>query len=115
LVEALNRVVSGETYIDPSIFRRVAQRKRQPDPLAALTPHQNKILSLLAEGRSNYGIAQQLDVKEGTVEKIIADIFAKLGMPDRHSLERRDTNVRVKATLRFLRSNGWEPPGGDQE
>jgi DNA-binding NarL/FixJ family response regulator len=118
LVDALNRVTSGEVVIDPSIIDRLMKRRRWQDPLDALSPHERRVLSLVAEGRSNLGIAQRLGVKISTVEKKLADITAKLGLPASNGLDRRDANVRVLATLTFLRSSGGAPvhrPGAGQE
>jgi DNA-binding NarL/FixJ family response regulator len=118
LVDALNRVTKGEVVIDPSIIDRLMTRRRRQDPLEALNPHERRVLSLVAEGRSNLGIAQLLGVKISTVEKKLADINIKLGLPVSNGLDRREANVRVLATLTFLRSSGGAPahrPGAGQE
>jgi DNA-binding NarL/FixJ family response regulator len=117
LVDALNRVTSGEVVIDPSIIDRLMKRQRWQDPLKGLSPHERRVLSLLAEGRSNLSIAQILGVKISTVEKKLADITTKLGLPASNGLDRRDANVRVLATLTFLRSGGSPAhrPGAGQE
>jgi DNA-binding NarL/FixJ family response regulator len=73
-------------------------RPRGDDKLATLTPREREVLSLMAEGRSNAGIAHALVVSAGAVEKHVASIFAKLGMPPSE-----DDNRRVLAVLRYLR------------
>lgn len=98
LVDALRRIVEEETVIDPSIVARLVGRRRRDDPLAELTPREQEVLSLVAEGLSNRAISSRLFVTERTVEAHIKQIFAKLGLaesPDRHR--------RVLAVLAFLR------------
>jgi DNA-binding NarL/FixJ family response regulator len=117
LVAALNRVTSGEVVIDPSIIDRLMKRRRLPDPLDALSPQERRVLALVAEGRSNKNIAQLLNVKITTVEKKLADITARLGLSASNGLDRRDANVRVLATLTFLRGGRVAPaykPGADR-
>ncbi len=110
LVDALNRVTAGEVVIDPSIIDRLMARRRRHDPLDALSPHERRVLSLVAEGRSNLNIAQHLGVKISTVEKHLSEITAKLGLLAISGRDRRDANVRVLATLEFLRSSGGSLP-----
>jgi DNA-binding NarL/FixJ family response regulator len=110
LVEAIHRVVAGEVVIDPSIIDRLMARRRRHDPIEALSPHERRILSLVAEGRSNLGIAQELGCQISTVEKHLSAITNKLGLLTIDGHDRRGVNVRVLATLEFLRSSGTLPP-----
>jgi DNA-binding NarL/FixJ family response regulator len=98
LVDALRRLSEGESVIDPTIVARLVGRRRPNDPLATLTKREREVLELLAEGRSNRGIATALYVTEGTVEAHIKQIFRKLRLdpgPESHR--------RVLAVLAFLR------------
>jgi len=106
LTNALQRVVAGEVLIDSYIIDRLMKRRRHHDPLDALTPHERRVLALVAEGCSNLGIAQQLDCQISTVEKHLTVITEKLGLPTASEDRRRHVNVRVLATLTFLRSSG---------
>ena len=99
LVDALNRLVEGETVIDPTIVSRVFARRRRVDPLAELTPREREVLALLTEGMSNSALAARLHVTERTVEAHITAIFAKLGLADEPGVHRR-----VLAVLTFLRA-----------
>ena len=98
LVDALRRVVDGETVIDPTIVAHLMGRKRRHDPLANLTGREREVLGLVAEGLSNAAIAERLVVTERTVEAHIKSVLGKLGLE-----ERPDTHRRVLAVLRFLR------------
>jgi DNA-binding NarL/FixJ family response regulator len=98
LVDALRRVVEGETVIDPTIVAHLMGRKRRNDPLASLTPREREVLGLVAEGLSNAAIAERLVVTERTVEAHIKSLLGKLGLE-----ERSDTHRRVLAVLAFLR------------
>jgi DNA-binding NarL/FixJ family response regulator len=111
LVEALCRVAAGGVVIDSYVIDRLMARQRRQDPLDALSPHERRVLSLVAEGRSNLGIAQHLGVKLSTVEKHLSAITSKLGLLAIDGRDRRDVNVRVLATLEFLRSSGANIPG----
>jgi DNA-binding NarL/FixJ family response regulator len=96
-VSALERVAAGGTALDPEV---VSQLLRKPDPgLASLTPREREVLGLMAEGRSNSGIAAKLVLSGGAVEKHIAGIFGKLSLEP----EAGD-NRRVLAVLRYLRA-----------
>jgi DNA-binding NarL/FixJ family response regulator len=112
LAAALNRVAAGEVVIDSTIIDRLMARRRRQDPLDALSPHERRVLSLVAEGRSNLSIAQYLNVKISTVEKHLSAITSKLGLLAINGRDRRDVNVRVLATLEFLRSSGTAGPAG---
>jgi len=99
LISQLHRIVSGETVIDPSIVRRLLQRKRRASRIDALNPRERDVLGRMAEGRSNLGIAQDLHLSPRTVEAHVTSVFAKLG------LDQTDTdNNRIRAVLTFLRS-----------
>ena len=96
-VSALERVAAGGTALDPEV---ISELLRRPDPgLASLTPREREVLALMAEGRSNSGIAGKLVLSEGAVEKHIASIFGKLSL----EAESAD-NRRVLAVLRYLRA-----------
>ena len=99
-VDALARIGAGGTALDPEVVRLLLGTSRRGASLdAALTPREGEVLSLMAEGRSNAGIAGRLVISEGAVEKHIANIFAKLGL----SVSGSD-NRRVLAVLRYLQS-----------
>jgi DNA-binding NarL/FixJ family response regulator len=104
LLEALDRVASGETVIDPDIVQRVMGRRRVEDPLSALTPGERQVLGLIAEGLSNTAIAGRLSFSLKTVEKRVTAITRKLGVPDIGYPGRSAVNVRVVAVLAYLRS-----------
>jgi DNA-binding NarL/FixJ family response regulator len=99
LIDALRRIVDGETVIDPTIVSRLVGRRRREDPLAELTARERQVLGLVAEGMSNHAIAARLVVTERTVEAHITQIFQKLQLP-----ESPDRHRRVLAVLAFLRS-----------
>ena len=95
---AVHRVAEGGSVLDPSVVQMLVGRRRVHDPLAELTPREREVLSLMAEGRSNQGIAERLVVTERAVEKHVTNIFAKLGLPAAPVDHRR-----VLAVLTFLR------------
>ena len=96
--DALARVAAGGTALDSEVVTQLAGAGRRIQDLATLTVREREVISLMAEGRSNAGIAQALVVTDGTVEKHVASIFAKLGLPASD-----DDNRRVLAVLRYLR------------
>jgi DNA-binding NarL/FixJ family response regulator len=98
VVDALRRIVDGETVIDPTIVARLVGRRRREDPLGRLTDREREVLGLIAEGMSNRAIAARLFITERTVEAHATQIFLKLGLD-----ESRDTHRRVLAVLTFLR------------
>jgi DNA-binding NarL/FixJ family response regulator len=106
LVDALRRLVEGETVVDPTIVSRLLGRRRTAGPLDTLTPREREVLALVAEGLSNRGIARRLHIAERTVEAHITQAFDKL-----HLAEDAGSHRRVLATLTYLRS-GWVNPGG---
>jgi DNA-binding NarL/FixJ family response regulator len=100
-VEAVRRVADGGTALDPEVVSQLLVRSRRVDPLAGLTPRETDVIRLMAEGRSNAGIAAELVVSEGAVEKHVSSIFAKLGLPPAEQDHRR-----VLAVLRWLDGTG---------
>ncbi|HYJ76318.1 MAG TPA: response regulator transcription factor [Kineosporiaceae bacterium] len=102
-VEALRRVAAGGTALDPEVVSQLLSRARRRDPLERLSPRENEVLRLMAEGRSNTAIAQALVVSEGAVEKHVSNIFAKLDLPPDEQDHRR-----VLAVLRWL-EHGADP------
>jgi DNA-binding NarL/FixJ family response regulator len=98
-VDALERVAAGGTALDPEVVGQLLRASRRADGLAALTTRERHVLTLMAEGRSNAGIAAALVVTGGTVEKHVASIFDKLGLPPGEA-----DNRRVLAVLRYLSS-----------
>ena len=99
LVDALDRLVAGESVIDPGIVTRLLA-KRGPSPLDRLSERERVVLRLIAEGRSTTGISTELGVSPKTVETQIASIFSKLDLP-----AEGDTNRRVLAALTWLRES----------
>ena len=98
-VDAVRRVAEGGTALDPEVVAQLFTRRRREDtPLEALTPRELEVLGLMAEGRSNTGIAEQLTLTVGAVEKHIANILTKLRLPRSES-----ENRRVLAVLTYLR------------
>ena len=102
LVENLERIVKGGSVVDPALVQELVSARRVRDPLEGLSPREREVLSLMAEGRSNAGIAHTLWVTEGTVEKHVHSILQKLRLPDTG-----DDHRRVLAVLAFL-----DAPGG---
>jgi DNA-binding NarL/FixJ family response regulator len=98
-VEALVRVASGGTALDPEVVTQLVGASRRRGSLSGLSAREREVLSLMAEGRSNAAIATTLVISEGAVEKHVANIFAKLDLPVSQSDHRR-----VLAVLRFLDS-----------
>ena len=96
-VEAVRRVGAGGTALDPEVVSQLLVRSRRKDPLGALTPLETDVMRLMAEGRSNNGIAAELVVSEGAVEKHVSSIFTKLALPPAEQDHRR-----VLAVLRYL-------------
>lgn len=97
LVETLTRLVAGESVVDPAIVERLMSRRAQ-SPVRDLTPRERNVLALMAEGRSNAGVAARLGIGERTVESMCAQIFRKLDVE-----ADPDTNRRVVAVLKVLR------------
>jgi DNA-binding NarL/FixJ family response regulator len=97
VTEALARVAAGGTALDPEVVGQLLGAGRHARGLAALTAREREVLALMAEGRSNAGIADVLVISAGVVEKHVASIFAKLGLPPAEG-----DNRRVLAVLRYL-------------
>ena len=98
--EAVRRVASGGSALDPAVVARLVGRKRKAGPLGNLTPRERDVLALVAEGRSNAGVAQELVVSVAAVERHVTSIFDKLGLhqsPEQHR--------RVLAVLKYLRAS----------
>ena len=95
--DALARVAAGGTALDPEVVSQLVRAARRADGLAPLTRRERDVLTLMAEGRSNAGIAASLVVSAGVVEKHVASIFGKLGLPPSEA-----DNRRVLAVLRYL-------------
>jgi DNA-binding NarL/FixJ family response regulator len=100
LIDALQRVCEGECVLDPTIVRRLMDRAGPASPVRQLSPREGEVLALIAEGKSNAGIARTLFVSERTVEAACASIFRRLGLD-----ADRDTNRRVLAVRELLRSD----------
>ena len=96
--EALERVAAGGTALDPEVVSQLVRSSQQAEGLAELTPRERDVLALMAEGRSNAGIAAALVVSASVVEKHVANIFAKLRLPPSEA-----DNRRVLTVLRYLR------------
>lgn len=97
--EAVRRVAEGGSVLDPDVVARLVGRKRKASPLDGLTPREREVLALIAEGRSNVGIAQELVVTVAAIERHVTSIFDKLGLhqaPEDHR--------RVLAVLTYLRA-----------
>jgi DNA-binding NarL/FixJ family response regulator len=96
-VDALERIARGGSVVDPALVQELVAQRRRDDPLEDLTPREREVLALMAEGRSNSGIAQRLWVTEGAVEKHVRSILAKLNLP-----VTEDDHRRVLAVVTFL-------------
>jgi DNA-binding NarL/FixJ family response regulator len=98
-IDALIRIAQGGTVLDPEVVRQLLQTGRRTDALAALTPREREVLSLIAQGRSNAAIAAALFISPKVVEKHVANIFDKLGLAPSDS-----DNRRVIAAITYLES-----------
>jgi DNA-binding NarL/FixJ family response regulator len=96
-IDALNRVARGGSVVDPALVQELVAARHRNDPLDALSPREREVLALMAEGRSNSGIAHRLWVTEGTVEKHVSSILMKLRVP-----ETEDDHRRVRAVITFI-------------
>jgi DNA-binding NarL/FixJ family response regulator len=98
-IDSLRRISTGGSVVDPGLVQTLVKARRGEDPLSDLTAREREVLALMAEGRSNAGIAGQLWLAEGTVEKHVRHILAKLHLP-----ETKDDHRRVLAVVAFLKS-----------
>ena len=104
-IVAVRTVAGGGTVLDPEVVAQLVTRRRRDERLAALTPREQEVLALMAEGRTNNAIAERLFVGDGTVEKHVHNIFAKLGLDETEADHRR-----VLAVLTFLRLGSEDQP-----
>ncbi|MGW5107504.1 response regulator [Nocardia sp. NPDC004123] len=98
-IDTLQRIAKGASVVDPALVTELVSARRRNDPLAALSAREHEVLALMAQGRSNAGIARQLWVTEGTVEKHVRSILTKLNLAETH-----DDHRRVLAVITFLES-----------
>jgi DNA-binding NarL/FixJ family response regulator len=99
LVDGLRRLAAGETVVDPLLVKQLLERPRHESPIEELTERERHVLSLMAEGLTDRGIAERLWLSPKTVESHVRHILRKLGLP-----EDRSRNRRVEAVLAYLRS-----------
>jgi DNA-binding NarL/FixJ family response regulator len=99
-LDTLRRVANGGSVVDPALVQELVTVRRRDDPLDALSAREREVLALMAEGRSNAGIARRLWVTEGTVEKHVRAILTKLNLP-----EAGDDHRRVLAVITFLEAH----------
>jgi DNA-binding NarL/FixJ family response regulator len=99
-IETLQRIAKGGSVIDPTLVAELVTARRHQDPLAVLSAREREVLALMAEGRSNAGIARRLWFTEGTVEKHVRSILTKLNLP-----ETDDDHRRILAVLTYLEGN----------
>jgi DNA-binding NarL/FixJ family response regulator len=96
-IDAVERIARGGSVVDPALVQELVAARRRNDPLADLTPREREVLALMAEGRSNNGIAHRLYITEGAVEKHVRSILMKLDLPTT-----QDDHRRVLAVVAFL-------------
>ena len=96
-IDTLERIANGGSVVDPALVQELVSARRRNDPLGVLSAREREVLALMAEGRSNAGIGRRLWVTEGTVEKHVRSILAKLSLP-----ETDDDHRRVLAVVTFL-------------
>ena len=96
-VDTLERIAKGASVVDPALVQELVSARRRDDPLGALSAREQEVLMLMAEGRSNSGIARRLWVTEGTVEKHVRSILTKLNLT-----ETADDHRRVRAVITYL-------------
>jgi serine/threonine-protein kinase PknK len=96
-IDTLGRILKGAAVVDPALVQELIAARHVQDPLEDLSPREREVLALMAEGRSNAGIARRLWVTEGTVEKHVRSILMKLQIA-----EAGDDHRRVLAVMRFL-------------
>jgi serine/threonine-protein kinase PknK len=96
-LETVRRIIQGGSVVDPALVQELIAARRRNDPLELLTEREREVLALMAEGRSNAGIAHQLWITEGTVEKHVHSILSRMRLP-----ETEDDHRRVLAVITFL-------------
>jgi serine/threonine-protein kinase PknK len=96
-IDTVGRIIKGGSVVDPVLVQELLSVRRRNDPLAVLSAREREVLALMAEGRSNAGIARQLWITEGTVEKHVQHVLTKLELPDKG-----DDHRRVLAVITFL-------------
>lgn len=96
-VETVERIAHGGSVVDPGLVQELLSARRRDDPLEGLTEREREVLALMAEGRSNTGIAHRLWITEGTVEKHVRSILTRMQLP-----EAEDNHRRVLAVIAFL-------------
>jgi DNA-binding NarL/FixJ family response regulator len=96
-IDTVERITAGAAVVDPALVRELVAARRRHDPLDDLSPREREVLALMAEGASNSGIASQIFVSEGTVEKHVRSILGKLDLPESETDHRR-----VLAVIKFL-------------
>lgn len=99
-LDTLNRIAKGGSVVDPALVQELVRARHRDDPLAVLSAREREVLALMAEGRSNAGIARRLWVTEGTVEKHVRSVLAKMGLA-----ETDDDHRRVLAVVTFLEAH----------
>ena len=98
-LDAVGRVAAGGSALDPEVVSHLLGRQRAGDPLGRLTPRETEVLALMAEGRSNHAIGEQLVITERAVEKHVTSIFSKLDLPPT-----AESHRRVLAVLKYLQA-----------
>lgn len=96
-IDTVERIAHGASVIDPALVQELVAARRREDPLAVLSSREREVLTLMAQGLSNAGIARQLWITEGTVEKHVRSILTKLDLPDT-----ADDHRRVRAVIMYL-------------
>jgi serine/threonine-protein kinase PknK len=96
-IDTVGRIIKGGSVVDPMLVQELLSVQRRDDPLSVLSSREREVLALMAEGRSNAGIARQLWITEGTVEKHVQHVLTKLELPDNG-----DDHRRVLAVVTFL-------------
>jgi serine/threonine-protein kinase PknK len=96
-IDTVRRIIKGGSVVDPMLVQELLSVQRRDDPLSVLSSREREVLALMAEGRSNAGIARQLWITEGTVEKHVQHVLTKLELPDNG-----DDHRRVLAVVTFL-------------
>jgi len=96
-IDSLHRIAKGASVVDATLIQELVSARRRNDPLGVISPREREVLALMAEGRSNAGIARRLWLTEGTVEKHVRSILTKLKLP-----EAADDHRRVRAVITYL-------------